>query len=502
MNTENSTPHSGRPSLLRNWISLTGIVVVIGSLFSTLLLFIMDSMAHGANPYLGILTYFVSPFFFVTGLILTIAGALRERRKLAKEAGGFWPRMVVDLSRPKDRRMMAFFLTGAVLFLLISAVGSYHTYHFTESVTFCGEACHTVMKPELVTYQHSSHARVACTECHIGSGAKWFVKAKVSGSYQLYAVAFDKYPRPVPTPIKNLRPAQETCEQCHWPEKFVGNLERTYNYYLTDQTNTPFSVRVLMKVGGGDPTHGPVGGIHWHMNVGKKTQYIAAKQENGAWVKDETRQSIPWVRTVDEQGVVTEFRKKNFTNEIAGFEIRTMDCMDCHNRPAHRYKSPSEAVDLAISLGAIDRGLDWIKSNALYTLTRSYTNETEALQSIATYLSAQYPNEPRVRPAIAAVQKIYSENFFPEMKANWSVYPDNIGHMEWPGCFRCHDGLHKTNDGKQSVKASDCNTCHTILAQGSGADLERLSPAGMKFAHPGDELDANPTCNECHSGGL
>jgi nitrate/TMAO reductase-like tetraheme cytochrome c subunit len=502
MNTDTPKPPTGRPSLLRNWISLTGLVIVIGSLFSTLLLFIMDTMSKAPNPYVGILTYFVAPFFFLSGLALTIFGAWRERRKIGQMTGGLWPRVVVDLSRPKDRKVMAFFLTGAVLFLLLSAVGSYHTYHFTESVTFCGEACHTVMKPELVTYQQGSHARVACTECHIGSGAKWFVKAKISGSYQLYAVAFNKYPRPVPTPIKNLRPAQDTCEQCHWPQKFVGNLERTYNYYLPDETNTPYTVRMLMHVGGGDPTHGPVGGIHWHMNVGKKTEYIAAKRENGVWVNDETRQNIPWVRTVDQQGVVTEFRTKSFTNDISGFAIRAMDCMDCHNRPAHTYRNPNDAVDLAITLGRIDRDLKWVKTNAVYALTREYETEEQALQGIATHLNGQYPNEPRVRPAIAAVQKIYQENFFPEMKASWKAYPNNIGHMEWPGCFRCHDGLHKSADQKQSIKASDCNTCHTILSQGAGADLEKLNPGGMKFAHPGDELDENPTCHECHTGGL
>jgi len=502
MNPETPVVHSGRPSLLRNWLSLTGLVVVIGSLFSTLLLFIMDTMAHGSNPYIGILTYCVAPFFFISGSILTLIGVIREKRKLGQVAGEGWPKMVVDLSRTRDRRMMAFFLTGAVLFLLLSAVGSYHTYHFTESVTFCGEACHTVMEPELVTYQHGPHARVPCTECHIGSGAKWFVKAKISGSYQLYAVAFDKYPRPVPTPIKNLRPAQDTCEQCHWPAKFVGNLERTFNYHLANETNTPFAVRVLMHVGGGDPTHGPVGGIHWHMNVGKKTEYIAAKFEQGSWVPDATRQSIPWVRTVDDQGVIKEFRKKSFTNDVAGFEIRTMDCMDCHNRPAHRYKTPNEAVDLAMTLGSIDSDLHWIKSNAVAALTQTYTNETQALQAIATTLTQKYPNEPRIRPAINAVQKIYSENFFPEMKADWSSYPDNIGHMEWPGCFRCHDGLHKADDGKQSIKASDCNACHTLLAQGSGDQLNKLNPGGMTFTHPGDELDETPTCHECHTGGL
>jgi hypothetical protein len=199
--------------------------------------------------------------------------------------------------------------------------------------------------------------------------------------------------------------------------------------------------------------------------------------------------------------VVTEYRIPNFTNDIASFNIRTVDCMDCHNRPAHMYKSPNKAVDLAMSLGRIDRALPWIKTNAVYALTRNYTNEIQARQGIATILDDRYRGDARIQPVIEAVQRIYLDNFFPEMKASWDKYPDNIGHMIWPGCFRCHDGNHKTADGRQSIKASDCNTCHTILAQGRGHELDKLSVGGMKFAHPGDELDENPTCNECHSGG-
>jgi nitrate/TMAO reductase-like tetraheme cytochrome c subunit len=479
-----------RPSLLRNWLSLTGLVIVIGSLFSVVLLFVLDLMAHFSNPYIGILTYIIAPGFLVFGLLLTVTGAWRERRKLGRSEG-FLPKMVVDLSRPRDRRIMGCFLAGSVLFLLLSAIGSYQTYHFTESVQFCGQACHTVMKPELVTYQHGSHARVACVECHIGPGAAWFVKAKVSGTYQLYAVAFNKYPRPVPTPIKNLRPAQETCEQCHWPKKFVGNLDKTYNYFLGDETNTPFSVRLTMNVGGGDPTHGPVGGIHWHMNVGNKVQYVAT---------DEARQTIPWVRVTDSQGVVTEYKTRRFTNDVNQMTIRTVDCMDCHNRPAHTYQSPNDAVNLAISLGKIDRALPWVKTNALYALSRNYTNETQAMEGIATILAGRYPDEPRIRPAIDAVQQIYRDNFFPEMNASWAKYPNNIGHKDWPGCFRCHDGKHMTADGKKTIKANDCNACHTILTQGSGEELNLLAPKGQKFKHPGDEVDG--ACNDCHTGGL
>jgi nitrate/TMAO reductase-like tetraheme cytochrome c subunit len=488
MNTEDPKPMTARPSLLRNWLSLTGLVIVIGSLFSFVLLFMLDMLAHFSNPYIGILTYIIAPGFLIFGLLLTIIGAWRERRKLG-QSEGFLPKMVVDLSRPRDRRMMGFFIAGSVLFLLVSAIGSYHTYHFTESVQFCGQACHTVMKPELVTYQHGSHARVACVECHIGPGAAWFVKAKISGTYQLYAVAFDKYPRPVPTPIKNLRPAQETCEQCHWPKKFFGNLDRTYTYFQGDASNSMHSVRMLIKVGGSDPTHGPVGGIHAHMTVSNRVEYIAT---------DPGRQKIPWVRTTDSQGVVTVYREPKFTNDISQYEIRDMDCMDCHNRPAHRYRSPDSAVNLALSLHEIDPGLPWIKTNAVYALTRKYQTEKEAREGIATLLAERYPGDPRIRQAIPVVQQIYQDNFFPEMKASWNVYPDNIGHMLWPGCFRCHDGKHKADDGR-TIKANDCNACHIILAQGSGDELLQLSSAGHEFKHPGGDYDLS--CWDCHTGG-
>jgi len=347
------------------------------------------------------------------------------------------------------------------------------------------------MKPEFVTYTHSPHARVACAECHIGKGASWYVRSKLSGTYQVYATTFNKFPRPIPTPVKNLRPAQETCEECHWPKKFVGNLEHTFTSFLGDETNTQFTVRMLLNVGGGDPTHGPEGGIHWHMNVRNKIEYIAS---------DEARQKIPYVRMTDAQGVVSEFRSRNFTNAVVESALRRMDCMDCHNRPAHRYESPNNAVNLAMALGNIDRQLPYIKTNALFALTRSYTNEVQALQGVATILVQRYPDNPRIRPVIDAVQQIYRDNFFPEMKACWRVYPDNIGHKDWPGCFRCHDGAHKTADGKRTIKANDCNACHTILAQGNGKELEQLSPNGQKFRHPADEVDG--ACNDCHNGGL
>jgi hypothetical protein len=227
------------------------------------------------------------------------------------------------------------------------------------------------------------------------------------------------------------------------------------------------------------------------MNVANKIEYIAS---------DEARQKIPWVRVTDPQGGVTEYRVPKFTNQVDSTKVRRMDCMDCHNRPAHRYKTPNNAVNLAMTLNNIDPGIPWIKSNAVFTLTRTYTNENQALQAIDGYLSAKYPGDSRTKKVIGEVQKIYQGNFFPEMKASWAAYPDNIGHKDWPGCFRCHDGNHRTVDGKKSIVASDCDACHTILTQGNGPELLQLTPQSQKFKHPGDDVDGS--CNDCHTGGL
>jgi nitrate/TMAO reductase-like tetraheme cytochrome c subunit/uncharacterized membrane protein len=485
---QNADNTGKRPSLFRNWISLVGSMVAIGALFSFLLLFVLDAISKFSNPYVSILTYMGVPAFLIGGIVLAFFGAWRERSRRSHGTGP--TSLQIDLNQPRDRRNLAAFVSGSIVFLLLTAIGSYNAFNFTESVTFCGETCHKVMKPELTTHDHGPHARVACVQCHVGPGVSWFVKSKISGSYQLYSVAFNKYPRPITTPIKNLRPARETCEECHWPQSFVGNLDRTFNYFQSDASNSPYSIRLLLKIGGSDPRRGPVGGIHWHNIAGNKVEYIAT---------DFARQKIPWVRVTDAAGHVTVFKTRSFTNDISTMEIRTMDCMDCHNRPSHRYLSPERAVNQAMALRRIDPGIPWMKTNAMFVLTRDYKTEEEATNSIAQTLAAKYPGDVRVAAAIPVVQEIYSENFFPEMKANWSSYPDNVGHMIWPGCFRCHDGQHKTEDRKITIKANDCNTCHTILAQGAGAELDQLAPAGQQFKHPGGDYDG--ACTDCHNGG-
>lgn len=488
MDNDNTPKKKPAFSLFRNWLSLIGLTTFIGSIFTFVLLLALDVLAPHGNPYVGILAYLVVPAFSVVGIGLMVFGLIIARIRARRRLGAP-PPLVLDLTLPHARRNITIFVAASVLFFLFAAVASYRSYHFSESAHFCGESCHVPMKPEFVTYQRSPHANIACAECHIGPGAAWFVKAKISGLHQVYAVMRNNFERPIKTPIANLRPAQDTCEHCHWPQKFSGNLDRVYSHYLMDETNTPYSVRLSLKVGGSDPRTGPVGGIHWHMNVANKIEYIAT---------DDQRQKIPWVRMTDRQGVVMEYATSTFKPNTTNQVIRTMDCMDCHNRPSHIFQTPGEAVDQALYIGDLDASIPHVKKTAVEVLTRDYASEDEALQKIATALHSEYENDPRCSKLIDVVQEIYQVNFFPEMKTNWKTHPDNLGHKTWPGCFRCHDGEHKTADGKRNIKANDCNACHVILAQGRDEQLLKLNPKGYTFEHPGGDT-GDLTCNECHS---
>jgi nitrate/TMAO reductase-like tetraheme cytochrome c subunit len=472
----------------RNWLSVVGFIIALGGFFAFLLLFAIDLFAHHGNPYMGLLAYVVAPGFMFLGSFLAGLGAWLQRRQFRVVTPETKPAITIDLSRSRDRKILTVVVVSSVVFLMLTAFGSYQTYSYTESVQFCGQACHAPMKPEFVAYQHSPHARIECVECHVGHGAGAYVKAKLNGVHQLIGVITDAYNRPIKTPVKNLRPPQFTCEQCHWPSRYVGQLDRTYQHYLADETNTAFAVRLSLNVGGGDPSFGQAGGIHWHMNLANKVEYIAT---------DEQRQIIPWVRFTDSSGKVTEYKTAEFKDDPA-HQVRRMDCVDCHNRPAHQYLPPNEAVDIAMSTGRIDVSIPWVKSNVVAALVAPYTTETEALQKISESLKAKYPNNPKIEETIAATHTIFKQNFFPEMKADWRAYPNNIGHKEWAGCFRCHDGNHKSSDAR-SISASNCNSCHTILAQGSGEKLYELNAKGHSFFHI-DAINEDFSCNNCHTG--
>jgi nitrate/TMAO reductase-like tetraheme cytochrome c subunit len=483
------------PSLgrhFRNWISWAGIVLAAGALFSFLLLFAIDLFAERRSPYVGILAYVVAPAFFILGLVLSLVGALLQARKERKARRIAKPLTItIDLSRARDRRILAMFAAASVGFLFLSALGSYQTYQFSESVEFCGKTCHLPMEPQFVAFQHTAHAKVECVACHVGPGAAAYFKTKFNGVKQLYHTVRNDFDRPIHITAANPRPSQAICEQCHWSKKYVGNVERIYQHYLSDEKNTPFAVRLLLNVGGGDPSNGPQGGIHWHMNIANKIEYIAT---------DDQLLSIPWVRMTNPQGVTTEYRDPEFKDDPAKYQIRRMDCMDCHSRPAHKLHTPNEAVDLALLTGRLDPRTPWVKSKVVAALVKPYSTKAEAEQGVASALREAYPDPAQANPIINEAQAIYRENFFPEVKVDWRTYPDFVGHKNWNGCFRCHDGKHVSADGKMSIKASDCRSCHLILAQGSGEALEQINAKGHDFIHI-DAPYAEFSCVDCHTGG-
>src|SRR5271157_1643390 len=454
-------------NLIRNPISLIGLALAAVAFVNIVLLVLIDVLASHPSPYIGILAYMVAPAIMVFGLILVPIGMVVERRRRLRHVGAPFHFAKFDLNNPAQRSTFAFVLSFIVIFSLISAVGSYKAYEFTDSVDFCGQLCHTVMHPEFTAYQASPHARVACVDCHVGSGASWYVKSKLSGMRQVYYTAIGTYPRPIPTPVHNLRPAQDTCEQCHWPKKFWGAQLKTFTHFGSDEQNTPRVIRMLIKTGGGDANLGQSGeGIHSHMNINAKVTYFAS---------DEQRQVIPWVRMEDKKGNVTDYLAKDSgltQAQIDKADKRRMDCIDCHNRPSHIYVPPDLSVDRAIVERSIDATLPFIKQQGVAVLTADYKTSDEAQKAIATKITKFYQDKYQqiasakadsIKGAVVELQRIYSTTFFPTMKVNWKTHPNNIGHMYYQGCFRCHDDNHVSKEGK--VISKDCNSCHTVIEQ-------------------------------------
>jgi len=507
MNNPHDAPPVGRNGRLRahlrHPITLIGAALALVSLANILFLFLIDLFSVQSSPYIGILAYMVLPGFLVLGLLMLPVGMWLDRRqRLGRSAEeNAYPRL--DLNDAGQRSVFGFFFAFVIVFVMLSAVGSYRAYEYTDSVQFCGQLCHSVMNPEFTAYQLSPHARVGCVDCHVGSGANWYVRSKLSGARQVYATAFKRFPRPIPSPVENLRPAQETCEQCHWPKKFYGAQLKVFTHYASDEKNTPRQIRLLIKTGCGDPTVGMVAGIHWHMNIANEITYVTT---------DPRHQTIPYIRLKDLQGRVTEFMAKDAPLTPAQLEKlphRRMDCVDCHNRPTHIYVPPDRAVDESLLARRIDPELPFVKQQAVAALTAGYNNTDAALQGIATamrdFYASKYPDlEGRkgleLRAAVAEVQRIYRSTTFPEMKLDWKTHPNNIGHFYFTGCFRCHDGQHVSKEGR--VVSKDCEVCHTVLEQEEGG-TPITSVKGVAFKHPVDLGDiSQATCSDCHTGGV
>jgi hypothetical protein len=446
----------------RHLLSLAGAALTTISAVLFLVVFLADLFGLHSNPYIGIVFFLLLPAIFLIGLALMPIGAWleRRRRRQGRAPSPPWPR--IDLNDPIHRSGALIVLLLTIANVVIVALAAYRGIEYMDSVQFCGQACHTVMKPEFTAHQDGPHARVTCVHCHIGPGAVGFAKAKMSGTRQLLAVSFHTYARPIPTPVRTLSPARDTCEQCHWPEKFHGDRIRRVYEYGDDEKNTESITTLQVHVGGGNERLAIAEGIHWHMNVANEVEYIAT---------DDRREVIPWVRLKDRSGTVREYAVDGVTAEqLAKGERRVMDCTDCHNRPSHAIAAtPERAVDERLAVGALPKTLPFIRREAVKALKVSYASQDVATAGISQALREFYRvrgangparREDDVEKAIQATTSIYRRNVFPEMKVTFGTYPNHLGHVDSPGCFRCHDDEHKTKEGK--AIGQDCETCHRI----------------------------------------
>lgn len=490
------------PEYFYNPISFGGFILSAVSFGLILFLIVLELFTNESKPYMGIIAFIILPIFLIIGLILTAYGGRREFNRIKKgiTKEKIYPK--IDLNDPKTRTLFIIVNIFGVLFLALTAFGSFKAYEYTDSDDFCGTLCHKVMNPEFTAYQSSPHARVGCVKCHIGGGADWFVKAKISGAYQVYSVLFDKYSKPIPTPVEHLRPAQQTCEQCHWPQHFFSEKRIQYANYMKDENNTRFDIDLILKVGGGNIDTGPTSGIHWHMNIAQEIYYYAS---------DQKRLLIPYVKTIDKSGRIEEYFSSDLKVDPLNLHeknIRRMDCIDCHNRPSHNYHAPAPSVNHLLAVNLVDKKLPFIKSKSVEALDRNYSNTKIALDSISISLKEFYQtNYPEVyeknfegiKKSIKELQRVYQRNYFPEMGVKWSEYPEHIGHLFTPGCFRCHDGKHISKSGK--IIIFECDACHSILRQKYEGEPEAVSITGLKYVHPVDIGNSweKIICSDCHN---
>jgi hypothetical protein len=487
---------------LNNWISITGFILVVNSLI-IILFFQLFTLLYGTlNSYVDFYLYLVIPILLITGLIMIPLGMLfrlKRERKLGEEKRNL---PVIDLNERSDRIMGIKILVLTILFLAASALGSYKVYEYTSTPEFCGELCHKVMEPEYSSYLNSSHARVACMSCHSGAGADWLVQSRLAIFGMAYSYFSDNFERPIPKISTSMRPSRETCERCHWPQKFYTRKLINHEHYLTDSANSLWNISLLLKVGPKNTAHGLKEGIHWHINPDVKIEYQLDAVD---------KESIPWVRYTNvKTGVVKTFSNQTMKSHVENGEaLRIMDCIDCHNRPSHLFLSAPEYIDRALSSGQLDKGIPYIKKAAMEALSQDFAtfpNADEAIsRSINQFYNRQHPElfskvDYRLGKAITIILEEYHKYNFGEMKVNANTYPNHLGHKESAGCYRCHSGNHKTEKGE--VISSDCDLCHSIFEQGTNTNLSYTDLNNkLDFVHPvalkpGKDINL---CYNCHN---
>jgi len=455
-NEEQQDPQVGRGAwghIMRGiWRTPLGVLAIVMTTVSITLMLIgmaAELLGFFHNPYVGIFIYMILPGCMVFGLLLIPVAAFLRRRQWHR-TGVSKDHLQLNLSNPKHRLFLIGFVILTVVNMVILGVVGYEGYHFTDSPYFCGMVCHKVMAPEYTAYKRSPHGRVSCVECHIGPGAQWFVRAKLSGLRQVYAVLTNSYSRPIPSPVEALRPARDTCEACHWPEKFYGKKVKQFVSYTNDDQINPEKTEVSLHIGGHNPSTGRFEGIHWHVSKDVEVKYLAANDK---------RTSIARVQVKRPDGSTDEFVKSDVEVED-GYEPkwRTMDCIDCHNRPTHIYEIADEVVDFGLLSKKINPEIKGIREDGLAVINMKYTSQDDAKKNLVNnLLELQKKRDPvlatkheqDIRQAGEYLLAKFLDNVWPKMNVWWGTYKSHLGHQnadEGYGCWRCHDDEHENKN--------------------------------------------------------
>lgn len=451
--------------LTSHWISMLGAALVTLAGISWLFALPLSFRGHAGNPYIGLLLFIAIPIVFFAGLVLIPVGIALAKRRVTEsltsvpDRGAAW------------RRVAIFFAVMTAANLIIASQLSYRAVQQMDTVQFCGQSCH-VMKPEFTGHKSPPHQEVACVSCHVAPGATGWFQSKMSGTRQFVDVIFNSFPRPIESAIESDRliSSTDSCEQCHAREMFYGPLLRVIAKFKDDESNTRTETVLTMIAGGGR-----FGGIHGvHLGPGVHIRYAA---------QDRKRQTIPWVeyRNTDTGVTRTYLASGAKADAAASLPIFEMQCVDCHNRAAHSFQLPDQAVDDALETGRIPAGLPFVKKTGVQLIKAAYGSDEDAGRRIPSGLADFYR---RIYPDIAsnraldiqaagkALLAVYGRNVFPVLKVTWGTYLNNLGHADYPGCFRCHDESHTTSDKKTITQ--DCGVCHQVLA------VEEKSPEILK----------------------
>ncbi len=497
-------PSSGRArfrlEVFYNWPGLLGLALIAVNLAATLVVFTADLLM--GIEYVGVVYALLG---LATALSLAIAlfgGAVGWRRKRRGVPSRLLEPWTLDLMRSRDRRFALAGLVATVLLLGVFASATGQGVRYIESRQFCVNVCHAVMEPEGTAALHSPHANLACADCHVGSGAVHFAQAKLNGMRQLWGVVSGRYARPIPTPVADMLPAEELCEGCHARDHWIGSKETQYTYFAGDEENTVHRLRMLIKVGGIRPGSGRGEGIHSHMLLDRKVEYVAA---------DPQKSEILWVRVTEADGEVRTYRREDEGSDeaIAGKPLHVMSCLDCHNRPAHQFRAPTDLMNTLLASGRVDPGLPAIKTRGVALLEESHPDRATALASIDQQLRELYegdhersPGDPSVAAAITAIQEAWALNTFPKMNVSWRAYPNHLGHRDSAGCFRCHNDELMTESGETVF--TNCTGCHLVLTQGDSFEASPVDfQQGIPFFHFADaeSFEEYEDCSSCHNGG-